>query len=496
MSGDRPGAPTNEDESVDGNLVAGVDCSTQSTKVLIVDTETGTTVAEGRSTHEVSSGDGRSETDPAVWWEALRDALAQTGRAGDVAAIAIGGQQHGLVLQDDGGQPLRPAVRWNDTRSATVVPDLLDGLGGPEAWARAVGSVPVPSFTVTSLAWLRQVEPDVVARASAIRLPHDHLTERLTGRGVTDRGDASGTGWWSPITGTYVDEILELPQVAVDRALLPEVLGPGEAAGEVTSAAAEALGLRPGVTVGAGTGDNMAAALGLGAAPGTPVVSLGTSGTAYVVSGSPTSDPSGVVAGFADADGGYLPLVCTLNCTLAIDRVAEWLGIDRNDAAGSTDCVVLPYLDGERTPDLPLASGTMVGLRHDTTPQAILRAAYEGAVVSLLGGLETMAATGAQVSDDSPIILLGGGARGRSWRDVIGATSGRALLLPDAGELVALGGAVQAAATLAGEPAAAIAKRWGTAEGTVIEPVTRDPAITERVERIRAAVEPALRTRI
>lgn len=477
---------------VDGNLVAGVDCSTQSTKVLVVEVDTGDVVAEGRATHEVVSGEGRSETDPAVWWSALRTALDETGRAGDVAAISIGGQQHGLVLQDAEGVPLRPAVLWNDTRSAEVVPELLDALGGADAWAQAIGSVPVPSFTATSVAWLRRHEPDVVAAAAAIRLPHDYLTERLTGRGVSDRGDASGTGWWSPLTDDYVDEILGLPAIDVDRALLPEVLGPGEIAGEVTDAAARALGLRPGVVVGAGTGDNMAAALGLGAAPGTPVVSLGTSGTAYVVSTTPTTDPTGVVAGFADADGGYLPLVCTLNCTLAIDRIADWLGIDRNAMAAATDCVVLPYLDGERTPNLPLAAGTIVGLRHDTTPEAILRAAYEGAVASLLGGLTTMADAGAEVARDAPIILLGGGSRGTAWREVIGAASGRALLLPEAGELVALGAAVQAAAALTGEKAATLAQRWDTAAGRTIDPVEHDPSIVERVERIRSAVEPVL----
>lgn len=478
---------------VGGTLVAGVDSSTQSTKVLVVDSGNGQVVAEGRAPHEVVSGGGRSETHPDSWWAALQEALARTGRAGDIAAIAIGGQQHGLVLQDAAGRALRPAVLWNDTRSAEVVPDLLGALGGPAAWAELVGSVPLPSFTVTTLAWLRRHEPEVVAAARGVRLPHDHLTQRLTGNAVTDRGDASGTGWWSPRSERYAEAVLDLDEVALDPSLLPQVLGPGVAAGTVRATAAEELGLREGALVASGTGDNMAAALGLGLQPGTPVISLGTSGVAYVNSATPTADPSGTVAGFADADGGFLPLVCTLNCTLAIDRVAHWLGLDRERIAPTTDCVVLPYLDGERTPDLPSAAGTILGLRHDTTPEAILRAAYEGAVTSLLGGLRDMSETGAQVDDDAPIVLLGGGARGSAWREVIGRASGRALLLPDATELVALGAAVQAASVLTGASARDIAQRWGTSAGTLLDPVEHDAEVTSRVERVRRAVEPALR---
>lgn len=474
-------------------LVAGIDCSTQSTKVLIIDVETGEIVAEGRASHEVVTGDGRSETDPTVWWTALQAALTETGRAADVAAIAIGGQQHGMVLQDADGHPLRPAVLWNDTRSAEVIPELLEALGGPEGWAKATGLVPVASFTATSLAWSRRHEPDIVAATHSIRLPHDYLTERLTGRGVTDRGDASGTGWWSPLTDDYVDEVLGLPQIDIARELLPEVLRPNEPAGEVTAAAASALGLRAGVMVGPGTGDNMAAALGLGATSGTPVVSLGTSGTAYTVSDTPTMDATGVVAGFADANGGYLPLVATLNCTLAIDRFAAWLGLDRNDAASDTSCVVLPFLDGERTPNLPLAAGTIAGLRHDTTPEQLLRAVYEGAVVNLLGGLQRIEASGGTSLDpDAPIVLLGGGAQGRVWREVIGQVSGRALLLPTAPELVALGAAVQATAVLTGEDPTAIAQRWNTAAGDLIDPVPHDPSIAQRVERVLSAADPLL----
>jgi xylulokinase len=475
-----------------GGLVAGVDASTQATKVLVVDREDGSVVASGRAPHTVETGDdGRSETHPDIWWDALHRALAATGVAERISALSVAGQQHGLVLQDARGRPLRPAILWNDTRSASVVARLRAALG-EAVWAERVGSVPVASFTVTSLAWLRDREPETVAAAAGIRLPHDHLTERLTGRGVTDRGDASGTGWWSATEGRYLAEVLELPEVGLDEARLPEVLAPGAVAGEVHPDAAAALGLSPGAIVAAGTGDNMAAALGLARPPGAPVVSLGTSGTGYVTSRTPTRDASGVVAGFADAAGAFLPLVCTLNCTLAVDRMAGWLGLDRDAVSDATRCVVLPYLDGERTPDLPHASGTIMGLRHSTTPGEILLAAYEGAVASLLSGFDTIAATGGEVDRDGPLTLIGGGAAGSAWRDVVARLSGRALHLPEAQELVALGAAVQAAAALTGDAAADIARAWDTARGRVIDPVPRDDAAFERIAAAQAVLGPAL----
>ena len=316
-------------------LVAGVDCSTQGTKVLLVDPDSGSVEATGRATHTVTGSGGARETDPEMWWDALRTALAETGRAGELGAISIAGQQHGLVVTDGDGRPLRPAILWNDTRSAPEARELSEALGGAAGWAERIGLVPVPSFTATRWAWLRAHEPEAAAAARAVRLPHDFLTERLSGRGSTDRGDASGTAWWSTRDERYSDEVLGL--IELDPALLPDVLGPAEAAGEVTASAAAELGIPAGALVGPGTGDNMGAALGLGAAPGQPVVSLGTSGTAYAVMDERTVDPSGTVAGFADASGRFLPLTATLNATLAVDRVAEWLGLEREAAAGRTE---------------------------------------------------------------------------------------------------------------------------------------------------------------
>lgn len=445
-------------------LVAGVDCSTQSTKVVVVDVDDGAVVAEGRAAHEVRAGDGASESDPSTWLLAFNEAMP----AVDVDAIAVGGQQHGLVVCDEAGEPLRPAILWNDTRSAAESDALVTHFGA-DWWAATTGSVPVPAFTVTSWAWLRAHEPDVARAARQVRLPHDWLTAQLCGRGVTDRGDASGTGWWG--ADGYVDDVLV--HVSLDRALLPEVLGPTDVAGEWPGVGGR--GGKHGALVGPGTGDNMAAALGLGLAAGDPVMSLGTSGTVYVVAESQTKDASGVVAGFADATGRWLPLACTLNATLAVDRIASWLGVGRDDVAPSSgSVVVVPFLDGERTPNLPDATGTITGLTHATTAGEILRSAYEGVVVSLLDALD-------RIDDgETPITLIGGGARGRVWRDVVRALSGRAVVVPDADELVALGAAAQAASLLTGEAPDAVARRWNTAKGTVLDPVPRDAATLER----------------
>jgi xylulokinase len=467
-------------------LVAGVDTSTQTTKVVLVDAETGEQVAIGRAPHDVGGSGGARESDPEQWWEALASALGATGRAGDVAAISVAGQQHGLVVLDRAGRPIRPAKLWNDTESAEDARALIDAFGGPHWWAEHVGLVPVASFTATKWAWLRRVEPHHAAATAAIRLPHDFLTERLCGRGVTDRGDVSGTGWWSTASEAYVPAVLEHASVELDESLLPDVLGPREPAGDVTATAARRLGLQAGIPVGPGTGDNAGAAVGLGLEPGIPVVSLGTSGTAYISSHTRTVDPSGAVAGFADAGGRFLTLAATLNCTLAVDRVAAWLGLDRDAAAPTTDVVVLPYLDGERTPNLPNAAASITGLRHSTEPTEILLAAYQGAALSLLEALEVIDVHSSGIDDDAPLILIGGGARGVTWQRVVRQLSGRAIQIPAAEEPVALGAAAQAAAMLSGEAPDEIARSWNTRRGTILEPVPQDLPTLTRIRDVRA----------
>lgn len=468
-------------------LVAGVDSSTQNTKVVIVDADTGEIVSSGRAPHVVTGSSGARETDPVVWWEALAEAFAATKRATDVQAISIAGQQHGMVVSER-AVPLRPAPLWNDTRSSLDAQTLIERFGGSGWWAEQIGVVPVASFTVSKWAWLVRTEPSVAARATSLRLPHDWLTEQICGKGVTDRGDASGTGWWSTATGRYHDEVLGA--VGLNPSLLPSVLGASVQAGEVGRDAGKHVGLRAGIPVGPGTGDNMAAALGLGVKAGTPVVSLGTSGTAYAISTERIADPSGVVAGFADATDRFLPLAATLNCTQAIDRFAAWLGLERDDAADTTDVVVLPFLDGERTPDLPRAAGTITGLRHTTTNEEILLAAYQGAVASLLDALERIHEVGSGLEPEAPLVLIGGGARGAVWQRVVGAMSGRSLLIPDNDELVAFGAAVQAAAILQSADLRDVSRRFAGGRGIEIAAVPIDHSAIERIRLVRDAMHP------
>jgi xylulokinase len=420
-------------------LVAGVDSSTQSCKVVVCDAETGIVVRRGQAPHP----DG-TEADPAAWWDALSVAAEAAGGLDDVAAIGVAGQQHGMVCLDEDDEVVRPALLWNDTRSAGAADDLVAELGGPAAWAEAVGSVPLAAFTVTKLRWLAEHEPAAAARTARVCLPHDYLTWRLTGALVTDRGDASGTGYWSPAEGAYRHDLLER---ALGRtAGLPGVLGPSTPAGRTAH----------GAVVSAGTGDNMAAALALGARPGDVVVSLGTSGTVFAVADLPSADPSGAVAGFADATGRFLPLVCTLNAARVLDAAARMLGVDHQRLSelalagppGADGLVLVPYLEGERTPNRPGATGSVHGLRLGTaTPEHLARAAVEGMLCGLADGLDALAGLGVDIER---ILLVGGGARSEAVRRIAPSVLGHPVLVPPPGEYVAEGAARQAAWALAG----------------------------------------------
>ena len=458
-------------------LVAGVDSSTQSTKVILCDLEDGSVVGSASAPHPAVSPPA-SEQDPRAWWEALGAAFGELGPVtSDVAAVSVSGQQHGLVMLDADGAVVRPAKLWNDTTSAPEADRLVDELGA-EVWAQACGSVPVAAFTITKLAWMAAHEPESLDRAAMVMLPHDYLTWRLTGRHVTDRGDASGTGWFDPSADEYRADLLEtaLDDGAAFLDHLPRVLGPGETAGELSSSAATELGLTPSIPVGPGTGDNMGAALGLGLEPGDVALSLGTSGTVYAVSPTGTADPSGLVAGFADAAGGFLPLVCTLNATKVTDTMAAWLGTDAAGladlagtvAAGAETPVLVPYFDGERTPNLPDSSGLMGGLRTGTTREELARAAHDGVLCGLMAGLDALRAAG--VPADGRLNLIGGGARSAAYRQRCADLHGETITVPDADEAVALGAAVQAAAVATGSSVRDIAASWRLGAGTEVDP--------------------------
>ncbi|MEV6548275.1 xylulokinase [Streptomyces sp. NPDC051597] len=484
-------------------VVIGVDSSTQSTKALLADAETGRTLAVGRAPHRVEGSGGARESDPEQWWRALGEAVAAGLNGAGVPAsavtgIAVAGQQHGLVVLDRAGRPLRPALLWNDTRSAPQAAALTEALGGPDAWTARTGSVPVAAVTAAKWRWLYENEPAHASAAARVRLPHDFLTERLAGTAATDPGDASGTGWYATATGAYDPVLLDL--LGLDASLLPEVAATGATrVGSLTARAAEALGLPAGTAVAAGTGDNMAAAVGLGLGGAGlldhPVLSLGTSGTVFAATR--TRPASRELSGFAATDGTFLPLACTLNCTLAVDRIATLLGLGRDDAEPGGEAVLLPYLDGERTPDLPTAAGLLTGLRHTTTGPQLLGAAYEGAVFTALRALDDLLrACGLDPADPGtagrPLRLIGGGARGRTWVETVRRLSGRPLLVPRATELVALGAAALAAAAVTGADPVATAASWGTGEGAALEPVARDTATWERVGAVLDRAAPVL----
>ncbi|MFC0113188.1 xylulokinase [Kibdelosporangium aridum] len=419
-------------------LVAGVDSSTQSTKVVVCDAETGQVVRQGRAAHP----DG-TEIHPDEWWRAFQEATSD-GLLDGVASLGIGGQQHGMVTLDEHGEVVRPALLWNDTRSAKAAEDLIRELGGPAEWANAVGLVPVASFTVTKLRWMAEHEPELAARVATVMLPHDWLTWKLTGEMVTDRGDASGTAYYSATDGVYRVDLLEKAFGKVPH--LPRVLGPDEAASRTST----------GMLVSAGTGDNMAAALGLGLEVGDVVVSIGTSGTVFGVTDKLTPDVSGAVAGFADATGKFLPLVATLNAARVLSATAQMLGIELSELdelalsvkdAGGLEFV--PYLDGERTPNLPDATGSLLNMRrHNMTPQNVARAAVEGMLGGLGAGLDAVRAVGLEAQR---ILLIGGGARSAAVRGIAPEIFGVPVEVPAAAEYVALGAARQAAWALTGQ---------------------------------------------
>lgn len=484
------------------SLIAGVDSSTQSCKIVVRDLATGEVVRAASAPHP----DG-TEVHPDQWWSAFCAAAESVGGLQDVAAIGVGGQQHGMVCLSESGEVVRPALLWNDTRSADAAANLTNELGA-QAWATAVGLVPVASFTVAKLRWLATSEPGSLARTQAVCLPHDWLTWRLRGGGrqsrgpnpqagpplgiealATDRGDASGTAYWSPVDG-YRADLLNLACGRTDL-VLPAVLGPYDAAGDAGSSPADDTGLKPGALVSAGTGDNMAAALGLGTNETDVVISIGTSGVVSVVSAIPTADPTGTVAGFADATGKYLPLICTLNAGQVIDRMRRLLGVSYEQfdhlALGAPDgahgLTLLPFFNGERTPNRPQARGVLAGITLDNLqPAALARAAVEGLACGLADGLAAIKDCGVPTGR---VILVGGAGRLRSLQQILASVLQTPVIIPPAGEYVANGAAVQAAWALTG-----VKPQWSETELTsVVEPAAT-PAAIDQYQLLRDATGP------
>ena len=473
-------------------FVLGVDSSTQSVKVEARRVDTGEVVAVHTARHP-STSPPVSEQDPRAWWAAFVGAVHAFGELRrEVVAISVAGQQHGCVLLDAAGEPVRPAKLWNDTTSAPEASALVERFG-THWWVERTGVVPLAAITISKLAWVAAHEPDVLARATKVMLPHDYLTWRLTGEHVTDRGDASGTGWFDPSTDRVLTDIVASATGGWDGAL-PRVLGPADAAGPVLPEVAAELGVPSDVLVAPGSGDNMGAAMGLGLRPGDVAVSLGTSGTVFAVSATPAFDPTGAVSGFASATGEFLPLVCTLNATKVTDTVARWLGTDAPGLAdlalravdGQGSALLVPYFDGERTPNLPEATGTFHGLTNGTTREQLALATHDGVLCGVLHGVDAIRAVDVELT--GRVFLVGGGARSSAYRQRCADLLGRTVVVPDADETVATGAAAQAAAIVGGDPPAIVARRWDLGSGTEIVPARDASDVRERYTALTADV--------
>ena len=427
-------------------LVAGIDTSTQSVKVVIRDAQSGQVIREGRAPHP----DG-SEVDPAHWWSATQDAIKAAGGLDDVSAIAVAGQQHGMVALDKSGKVIRPALLWNDTRSAAEAAELNSEMGGSAEIAKAVGSSLVASFTASKVRWLAKHEPANAAQVAAIALPHDWISWKISGSEsiadlFTDRGDASGTGYFDSVSNKYREDIFQLAIGSKQEITFPRIIEPRTFAMKTKS----------GIPIVAGTGDNAAAAIGVGAQPGDVVVSLGTSGTAFAVSTTPTHDASGEVAGFADGTGYFLPLVCTLNAARILDAATRILGVTHEELGelavkaepGANGLTLLPYFEGERTPNRPDATGVFSGMNlNNSNPSDLARAMIEGMLCGMADAVNSLEKLGVEVKR---ILLVGGAAKNPAVGKIASAIFGREVLIPPPGEYVAIGAAKLAAWALLG----------------------------------------------
>jgi xylulokinase len=470
------------------DLVAGIDSSTQSCTVQLRRLDDGLAVAEARAPHPPTTPP-LSEQAPEAWWEALKACLSQLkSYLPQIAAISVGGQGHGLVMLDEAGRSLRPAKLWNDTQSAPDAKRLLEALPAAE-WARRTGSVPAPALTVSKLAWTERNHPGLVAKARRIMLPFDYIVFRLGGHAVTERGGSSGTGYFSPFDNAWDFELASLAVPGIDwEGKLPEIVASNARAGIVGDAAD--LDALTGAVVGAGTGDNMTAALGLNVLEGDTVISLGTSGTIYGrFRAGGVKDASGAINGYADAANAFLPMVTTLNAAKVTDAIRGLLDIsfeafDELALAappGADGLVLTPYFDGERTPNLPDATGTLHGMRSNITRAGIARATIEGVLCGLLEGGDLLSRNG--VPWNGRLILTGGAARSKAYRQILADLTGRTVWICSLTETAAAGAAVQAAAALTGTSTDEVAAAWAPRLEIAAEPIATDNTAVRQAYR-------------
>jgi len=436
-------------------MYLGIDCGTQGTKSLLID-ENGVSQGRGYAPHALIEREtGAREQQPEWWVEALRLSVRQAleqASGSQVQALGVSGQQHGLVVLDDQHNVIRPAKLWNDTETAPQNQQIIDLLGGKEAFFERFGIVPLTGYTVSKLLWLKQNEPENFARIRHILLPHEYLNFWLTGRMCAEFGDASGTAFFDVRSRQWAREVLDAIDGGTGQlfAALPPLITVDEPVGTLRPEVAAELGLPTSCIVSSGGGDNMMGAIGTGnVREGVVTLSLGTSSTVYSFHNQPVLDPTGNVAPFCSSSGGWLPLVCTMNATNVVTQTLQTLGRTVQDieaalaatSPGAHGLVFLPFLNGERTPDLPNARGTLAGISaNNFTPEHLIRAAIEGVSFGILNGLDLIQA-GAPVDR---ILVIGGGARSAAWRQLLSDSSGAHVEVPTEGEAGCLGAAIQA----------------------------------------------------
>lgn len=440
-------------------LFLGIDCGTQGTKAIILDAASGQVLGQGAAAHTMISGaNGRREQDTHQWLEAFALATRQALLAADVdgqsiLGIGVSGQQHGLVLLDDEGEVLRPAKLWCDTETSAENDRLLTHLGGEKGSLERLGVVIAPGYTVSKLLWTKEQHPDVFARIARVLLPHDYLNYWLTGRACSEYGDASGTGYFNIRSRQWDLQLLrDIDPSGRLQAALPELIDAHEAAGTILPAIAEHLGINRNAAVSSGGGDNMMGAIGTGnIQPGAITMSLGSSGTVYAYADAPTVSAEASVATFCSSSGGWLPLICTMNLTNATGAIRELFDLDLDQfntlvaqaPIGAGGVCMLPFLNGERVPALPHATGSLHGLTLDNLTQANLcRAAIEGTTFGLRYGLDLLRHNGLQ---SRSICLIGGGSKSAVWRQIVADIMDTPVICTEQSEAAALGAAIQAA---------------------------------------------------
>lgn len=476
------------------SFVAGIDAGTQSIKLVVYDAASKQVVATTSAPLELISGDDGSREQLASWWiDGVRSCFAQldSETRATITAISVSGQQHGFVPLDGDGNVLAPVKLWCDTSSASECGEIMHAVGGAQRCIELAGNPILAGYTASKLPWTRKHRPEAYANLATILLPHDYLNFVLTGERFTEVGDASGTGWLDVRTRQWSKELLHAidPQRDLSTCLPPLVeLGTTFA---ILPVVADDFGLPHGVRIAVGGGDNMMAAIGTGCVvPGRLSMSLGTSGTLFAYADVPVVDPEGAWAAFCSSSGGWLPLICTMNCTVATEAIARLFNLDiaggageaiiASTAPGAGGLVLLPFFNGERTPNLPDSRAALMGMDLlNNTPENLYRAAMEGATYSLKHGFDAFAAAGMRFDS---IVLTGGGGKSAAWRQMVADVFNLPVDVPVQAEGAAFGAALQALWSLRHEQGDAV-----DLPTLVLEHVATDASLSAQPDPARAA---------